>query len=138
MLTLTTPWHRTAAAETLLASLTPADLCIALARPIPGPDHFHFAPLSGKACEVFETLEVIRNRAVDQLAGFTFASTAAPYDPDARALWLDAALDVPSVEDALCERFGDPQALWGRGEREANAIWRHDPGYLLRVRECAA
>lgn len=133
MLPSPTPWHHAPAARAILAGLTPADLCIALERPIPGPDHFRFAPLSEKACRACERLEALRRAAVDALAGFSFASTAEPYDAGARARWLDTAQALPTLEDALSERFGDPHALWGRGKAGANAIWRHDPGYLLRA-----
>lgn len=138
MLSPTTPWHRDAAAEVILSDLTSADLCISLERPIPGLDHFRFAALTEAACEAFERLEALRRAAIDERAGFTFASTQDPYDPVAGALWLDTAHDVATVEDALIERFGDPHLLWGRGEADANAIWRHDPGYLLRAGEQAA
>ncbi|MFN3456881.1 MAG: hypothetical protein ACK4Z8_04815 [Novosphingobium sp.] len=117
-------WNTTPQAQAILAGIKPADLRIVRRTPPIGPTYFAW----GTDNAFSERLQALREAAVAELTGATFATTSD------RAAWLDAYEAAPSVEDALNARFGDPDgyaSAWGyfgRSDNDAvhrmNAAWQ--------------
>ena len=122
MTTPTANWHRTPAAQAILASLTAEDVGLfAHIGLSSGSDRYRWS-----AGEKHEQLDAIRSDAIVlALGNFQDAYN------EGRALeYFDFCDAVPEVEDVLADRFGDPTVLFGspswidRVTPEANAAAR--------------
>lgn len=98
-------WHTSPEAHALIASLTAADLKTRKKLGCPGPDYYVFVGRTEHGRNVMGALDDL-SRADPIEAEFRSAKTA-----EERRAILDRARLIPSVQDMLADRFGEPDRI---------------------------
>lgn len=129
------PWFQQPEAQAILNRLRPQDLEIdkVLGYGLDDkhvPDRFEWTVMVD---DIERRLEMFLTRQVDNDVGFTFEQAGDDYVMAKK--WADYYEMLPSVQAVLNTKFGDPNILWGYGLDQARKIWKHDPLYLVRMRE---
>lgn len=97
-----TPWHHTAPARRIIASLTAADLHLNVHTPVIGPKSYYWT-----AGEKSEALAAIRKASLEREFG-TFDEA---YARDGAKALMAAHDATPTVADVLAELLGEPPVL---------------------------
>jgi hypothetical protein len=127
-------WPTTPQAAAILSRITPDDLHVVTERPIVGPDYLALSPITEGMLGWWEALEAERHNATNAAFGVTFGEAQ---DAGRAVAWIEFYKTVPTVADALADRFGDPRVYGRTDPHTATLLWRNDARAALTTARAA-